>query len=102
VTYFLQFFCAKESIVKNNSLKPNYAINSQLYCIILKYTDEGRSNWNGLFVDSVVTYIHISLSFFIQGNDEEAVVDQGKTSSTIHTNFEKEELESKSLPPSFP
>ncbi|XP_067266386.1 sodium bicarbonate cotransporter 3 isoform X3 [Chanodichthys erythropterus] len=29
-----------------------------------------------------------------QGNDEEAVVDQGKTSSTIHTNFEKEELES--------
>uniref|UniRef100_A0A8C2EI69 Anion exchange protein n=1 Tax=Cyprinus carpio TaxID=7962 RepID=A0A8C2EI69_CYPCA len=28
------------------------------------------------------------------GNDEEAVVDQGKTSSTIHTNFEKEELES--------
>ncbi|XP_053467995.1 sodium bicarbonate cotransporter 3 [Ictalurus furcatus] len=28
------------------------------------------------------------------GNDEEAVVDMGKTSSTIHTNFEKEELES--------
>ncbi|KAK2902680.1 hypothetical protein Q8A67_007393 [Cirrhinus molitorella] len=28
------------------------------------------------------------------GNDEEAVVDQGKTSSNIHTNFEKEELES--------
>uniref|UniRef100_A0A671LZV0 Sodium bicarbonate cotransporter 3-like n=1 Tax=Sinocyclocheilus anshuiensis TaxID=1608454 RepID=A0A671LZV0_9TELE len=28
------------------------------------------------------------------GNDEEAVVDQGKTSSTIHTNFENEELES--------
>uniref|UniRef100_A0A672LDG9 Solute carrier family 4 member 7 n=1 Tax=Sinocyclocheilus grahami TaxID=75366 RepID=A0A672LDG9_SINGR len=28
------------------------------------------------------------------GNDEEAVVDQGKTSSTIHTKFEKEELES--------
>uniref|UniRef100_A0A8C2E9N1 Anion exchange protein n=1 Tax=Cyprinus carpio TaxID=7962 RepID=A0A8C2E9N1_CYPCA len=28
------------------------------------------------------------------GNDEEAVVDHGKTSSTIHTNFEKEELES--------
>ncbi|XP_063055662.1 sodium bicarbonate cotransporter 3 isoform X4 [Engraulis encrasicolus] len=28
------------------------------------------------------------------GNDEEAVVDQGKTNSTIHTNFEKEELES--------
>ncbi|XP_051575741.1 sodium bicarbonate cotransporter 3 isoform X2 [Myxocyprinus asiaticus] len=27
------------------------------------------------------------------GNDEEAVVDQGKTSSNIHTNFEKEELE---------
>uniref|UniRef100_A0A673ISN5 Sodium bicarbonate cotransporter 3-like n=1 Tax=Sinocyclocheilus rhinocerous TaxID=307959 RepID=A0A673ISN5_9TELE len=35
-----------------------------------------------------------SLSLSIQGNDEEAVVDQGKTSSTIHTNFEKEELES--------
>lgn len=29
-----------------------------------------------------------------QGNDDEAVVDLGKTSSTIHTNFEKEELES--------
>ncbi|XP_035019792.2 sodium bicarbonate cotransporter 3 isoform X3 [Hippoglossus stenolepis] len=29
-----------------------------------------------------------------QGNDEEAVLDQGKTSSTLHTNFEKEELES--------
>uniref|UniRef100_A0A8C7IW17 Sodium bicarbonate cotransporter 3 n=1 Tax=Oncorhynchus kisutch TaxID=8019 RepID=A0A8C7IW17_ONCKI len=30
----------------------------------------------------------------LQGNDDEAVVDLGKTSSTIHTNFEKEELES--------
>uniref|UniRef100_A0A3Q2WU32 Anion exchange protein n=1 Tax=Haplochromis burtoni TaxID=8153 RepID=A0A3Q2WU32_HAPBU len=29
-----------------------------------------------------------------QGNDEEAVLDQGKTSSTLYTNFEKEELES--------
>ncbi|XP_070821927.1 sodium bicarbonate cotransporter 3-like isoform X1 [Chaetodon trifascialis] len=28
------------------------------------------------------------------GNDEEAVLDQGKTSSTLHTNFETEELES--------
>uniref|UniRef100_A0A8C5B344 Anion exchange protein n=1 Tax=Gadus morhua TaxID=8049 RepID=A0A8C5B344_GADMO len=28
------------------------------------------------------------------GNDEEALVDLGKTSSTLHTNFEKEELES--------
>ncbi|XP_060717167.1 sodium bicarbonate cotransporter 3 isoform X3 [Tachysurus vachellii] len=28
------------------------------------------------------------------GNDDEAVVDLGKTSSTTHTNFEKEELES--------
>ncbi|XP_035991490.1 sodium bicarbonate cotransporter 3 isoform X7 [Fundulus heteroclitus] len=28
------------------------------------------------------------------GNDEEAVLDQGKTSTTLHTNFEKEELES--------
>ncbi|XP_052360401.1 LOW QUALITY PROTEIN: sodium bicarbonate cotransporter 3-like [Oncorhynchus keta] len=28
------------------------------------------------------------------GNDDEAVVDLGKTSSSIHTNFEKEELES--------
>ncbi|XP_029958220.1 sodium bicarbonate cotransporter 3 [Salarias fasciatus] len=27
------------------------------------------------------------------GNDEEAVLDQGKTSSTLYTNFEKEELE---------
>uniref|UniRef100_A0A671LZH6 Anion exchange protein n=1 Tax=Sinocyclocheilus anshuiensis TaxID=1608454 RepID=A0A671LZH6_9TELE len=32
--------------------------------------------------------------FRLEGNDEEAVVDQGKTSSTIHTNFENEELES--------
>uniref|UniRef100_A0A3P9JG85 Uncharacterized protein n=1 Tax=Oryzias latipes TaxID=8090 RepID=A0A3P9JG85_ORYLA len=31
------------------------------------------------------------------GNDEEAVVDRGKTSSTLHTNFEKEELESDSV-----
>uniref|UniRef100_A0A3P8PT70 Anion exchange protein n=1 Tax=Astatotilapia calliptera TaxID=8154 RepID=A0A3P8PT70_ASTCA len=30
----------------------------------------------------------------LQGNDEEAVLDQGKTSSTLYTNFEKEELES--------
>ncbi|XP_032413708.1 sodium bicarbonate cotransporter 3-like isoform X2 [Xiphophorus hellerii] len=28
------------------------------------------------------------------GNDEEAVLDQGKTSTSLHTNFEKEELES--------
>ncbi|KAG7474845.1 sodium bicarbonate cotransporter 3-like isoform X1 [Solea senegalensis] len=28
------------------------------------------------------------------GNDEEAVLDQGKTSSTLNTNFEREELES--------
>lgn len=32
----------------------------------------------------------------LQGNDEEAVLDQGKTSSTLYTNFEKEELESES------
>uniref|UniRef100_A0A3Q1G0R0 Anion exchange protein n=1 Tax=Acanthochromis polyacanthus TaxID=80966 RepID=A0A3Q1G0R0_9TELE len=31
---------------------------------------------------------------FLGGNDEEAVLDQGKTSSTLYTNFEKEELES--------
>uniref|UniRef100_A0AAY4A039 Anion exchange protein n=1 Tax=Denticeps clupeoides TaxID=299321 RepID=A0AAY4A039_9TELE len=36
---------------------------------------------------------HIS-PFIHQGHDEEAVVDLGKTSSTLHTNFEKEELES--------
>uniref|UniRef100_A0A8D2ZSA9 Anion exchange protein n=1 Tax=Scophthalmus maximus TaxID=52904 RepID=A0A8D2ZSA9_SCOMX len=30
----------------------------------------------------------------LQGNDEEAVLDQGKTSSTLHTNFEMDELES--------
>lgn len=29
-----------------------------------------------------------------QGNEEEAVLDRGKTSSTLYTNFEKEELES--------
>lgn len=33
----------------------------------------------------------------LQGNDEEAVLDQGKTSSTLNTNFEKEELESEFL-----
>lgn len=32
--------------------------------------------------------------FLLQGHDEEAVVDMGKISSTINTNFEKEELES--------
>uniref|UniRef100_A0A8C9W0D7 Anion exchange protein n=1 Tax=Scleropages formosus TaxID=113540 RepID=A0A8C9W0D7_SCLFO len=31
---------------------------------------------------------------YVQGPDEEAVVDLGKTSCAIHTNFEKEELES--------
>uniref|UniRef100_A0A674I567 Anion exchange protein n=1 Tax=Terrapene triunguis TaxID=2587831 RepID=A0A674I567_9SAUR len=31
---------------------------------------------------------------FMLGHDEEAVVDMGKTSSTVNTNFEKEELES--------
>ncbi|XP_032413707.1 sodium bicarbonate cotransporter 3-like isoform X1 [Xiphophorus hellerii] len=30
----------------------------------------------------------------LSGNDEEAVLDQGKTSTSLHTNFEKEELES--------
>lgn len=34
--------------------------------------------------------------FVLQGHDEEAVLDQGKTSSTLYTNFEKEELESES------
>uniref|UniRef100_A0A672RXS2 Anion exchange protein n=1 Tax=Sinocyclocheilus grahami TaxID=75366 RepID=A0A672RXS2_SINGR len=39
--------------------------------------------------------VHAKVEYFkLEGNDEEAVVDQGKTSSTIHTNFEKEELES--------
>uniref|UniRef100_A0A671YQY9 Anion exchange protein n=1 Tax=Sparus aurata TaxID=8175 RepID=A0A671YQY9_SPAAU len=33
-------------------------------------------------------------SCLTHGNDEEAVLDQGKTSSTLYTNFEKEELES--------
>ncbi|XP_077772449.1 sodium bicarbonate cotransporter 3 isoform X16 [Podarcis muralis] len=33
-------------------------------------------------------------SFLKEGHDEEAVVDTGKISSTINTNFEKEELES--------
>lgn len=39
--------------------------------------------------------MYSSVSLSSQGNDEEAVVDHGKTSSTINTNFEKEELESK-------
>uniref|UniRef100_A0A8D0CRD4 Anion exchange protein n=1 Tax=Sander lucioperca TaxID=283035 RepID=A0A8D0CRD4_SANLU len=33
-------------------------------------------------------------AFRLWGHDEEAVLDQGKTSSTLNTNFEKEELES--------
>uniref|UniRef100_A0A8C9XE92 Anion exchange protein n=1 Tax=Sander lucioperca TaxID=283035 RepID=A0A8C9XE92_SANLU len=33
-------------------------------------------------------------SCLTRGHDEEAVLDQGKTSSTLNTNFEKEELES--------
>uniref|UniRef100_A0A3B5AGU9 Anion exchange protein n=1 Tax=Stegastes partitus TaxID=144197 RepID=A0A3B5AGU9_9TELE len=36
----------------------------------------------------------MNVMFVLQGNDEEAVLDQGKTSSTLYTNFEKEELES--------
>uniref|UniRef100_A0A3P9PHB7 Anion exchange protein n=1 Tax=Poecilia reticulata TaxID=8081 RepID=A0A3P9PHB7_POERE len=35
-----------------------------------------------------------AVSVSLQGNDEEAVLDQGKTSTSLHTNFEKEELES--------
>lgn len=46
-----------------------------------------------LFGYEIYSFICVSLS--TQGNDEEAVVDHGKTSSTINTNFEKEELESK-------
>lgn len=36
-----------------------------------------------------------SLSVCFQGLDEEAIVDHGKTSFTINTNYEKEDLESK-------
>uniref|UniRef100_A0A3P8TY50 Anion exchange protein n=1 Tax=Amphiprion percula TaxID=161767 RepID=A0A3P8TY50_AMPPE len=36
----------------------------------------------------------LNLRLLSSGNDEEAVLDQGKTSSTLYTNFEKEELES--------
>lgn len=35
-------------------------------------------------------------AFLIQGLDDEAVVDLGKTSSATHTNFEEDELQSKS------
>ncbi|CAB1334698.1 unnamed protein product [Coregonus sp. 'balchen'] len=37
---------------------------------------------------------YYTIACVVLGNDDEAVVDLGKTSSTIHTNFEKEELES--------
>ncbi|MED6275339.1 Sodium bicarbonate cotransporter 3 [Characodon lateralis] len=43
--------------------------------------------WGGIATQRVARGISV-------GNDEEAVLDQGKTSSTLHTNFEKEELES--------
>lgn len=48
----------------------------------------------------MICWLHCFLCH-LQGNDDEAVVDQGKTNSTIHTNFEKEELESESVFP-FP
>lgn len=41
------------------------------------------------------TFFFSTCVLFLQGHDEEAVVDMGKISSTINTNFEKEELESK-------
>lgn len=41
-----------------------------------------------------LTPLSVSVS---QGLDEEAIVDLGKTSSTTHTNYETEELESKTL-----
>ncbi|XP_015805090.1 sodium bicarbonate cotransporter 3 isoform X5 [Nothobranchius furzeri] len=43
--------------------------------------------WGGIASERVARGISL-------GNDEEAVLDQGKTSATLHTNFEKEELES--------
>uniref|UniRef100_A0A8C8F1G0 Anion exchange protein n=1 Tax=Oncorhynchus tshawytscha TaxID=74940 RepID=A0A8C8F1G0_ONCTS len=55
----------------------------------------------GLSHDCFKSLSEYSYDFFVgssleadEGNDDEAVVDLGKTSSTIHTNFEKEELES--------
>lgn len=45
---------------------------------------------------NVLLYFFSSLSScFCQGLDEEALVDHGKTSFTTHTNYEKEDLESK-------
>lgn len=41
-----------------------------------------------------MSFIFPFLSLF-QGLDEEALVDHGKTSFTTHTNYEKEDLESK-------
>lgn len=50
-------------------------------------------------VDTIVHDTHASFplspSVFFQGLDEEAIVDHGKTSFTTHTNYEKEDLESK-------
>lgn len=52
---------------------------------------------------SFIFPVFLILSFFFllsppvcfQGLDEEAIVDHGKTSFTTHTNYEKEDLESK-------
>lgn len=41
----------------------------------------------------------ICISVFKQRPDEEAVVDQGGTSTTLNIYYEKEELEGKRLPP---
>lgn len=40
-------------------------------------------------------------SLLFQGLDEEAIVDHGKSSFTINTNYEKEDLESKFKTSSF-
>ncbi|XP_041962409.1 sodium bicarbonate cotransporter 3 isoform X1 [Alosa sapidissima] len=46
------------------------------------------------FWRDIVNQRNVRAAQYAAGNDDEAVVDQGKTNSTIHTNFEKEELES--------
>lgn len=43
--------------------------------------------------------VTICISVFKQRPDEEAVVDQGGTSTTLNIHYEKEELEGKRLPP---
>lgn len=71
-----------------NTLNIEKYIHSVQNCSCQKINVEGNYTLCNIITKS-------KLFVFAQGHDEEAVVDMGKISSTINTNFEKEELESK-------